>query len=152
MTDVPGEYPKQELLPQEVRPDLGHRRRRRWLVAAGLVAVVGIVAAVVLVLTRDDDSGRAAYCDGLAEVTVDGDLAAALEQADASTLATVEQLAAGAPDAVEDDWDRILDLIEALNAGGDPTISDAVGVFGAYQAIAQDADEHCDLELETPGL
>jgi len=149
MTEVPPEYPRQELLPQDVRPT---SRRRWWLVAVGLVVVVAVVVGVVLLLTRDDEAGRSAYCDQLADVTADGDLASALEQADATTLEAVQQLAADAPDAVADDWARILDVVDALNAGEEPTISDAVGVFGAYQTIAQDAGEHCDLELETPSL
>jgi hypothetical protein len=146
----PGEYPRQELLPQEVQEP---RSRRRWWVVGGVLAVVLVAAATAFLLARDgDDGARAAYCDRLAEVTADGDLDAALAQADESTVEQVRSLAEDAPGAVADDWGRVVEVAEAVEAGGEPNMSDVVGILGALQAIAADAEDECGLRIDLPVL
>lgn len=148
--EQPPEYPRQELLPQEVEP-----RRSRTPLIIGLVAVLVLAVAgcgAYLLLRDDGEGSREAYCDQLRELTDDGDLSAAADAIGPELSDELQQLIDDAPDTVADDWQKLRDLAESANDGGDVDLSVALGAFEALQAIAQDAKSGCDLPIELPNL
>jgi hypothetical protein len=144
----PGGYPHQELTEQHVQPG---RSRLPWLVA-GVVVLCGVVAlALWLVLDDDGESSREAYCAALRDVTNDGDLTAAIEDADEETGTRLREVADLAPDAVAGDWDVLADLAEDPAALAESnSLRSALEAWNALRTIARDAEDNCDLSLDLP--
>jgi hypothetical protein len=145
------EYPRQELLPQDVRP-----RRSRTPLVIGIVAILVLAAGAgcAYLLLRDDGEGtRAAYCDQLRELTADGDLDAAAAAATGAELSSqLQQLIDDAPNSVADDWQKLRDLGESVSADGDVDLSAALDAMTSLRAIAKDAQDKCDLPIDLPSL
>lgn len=143
----PVHYPRQQLLPQEVKP--GRNRKPLFIgIAAALVLVIG--AAVAYVVLRDDgEDTRAAYCAALRELTQNGDLESAVSGADASTLKDVQTVRDLAPNAVADDWDTLSDVATQAQSGT-PDYSQFLNAFNALRVISKDAENNCDLSLDIP--
>ncbi|HEY7045300.1 MAG TPA: hypothetical protein VH419_16640 [Nocardioidaceae bacterium] len=143
----PRQYPRQHLLPQEVKP---HRNRAPLFVGLGVVLVL-IVAGVVtyLVLRDSGEDTRQAYCTELRRLTHDGDLAGALQSADASAEQEIKKVAGLAPDAVADDWDALVPFVEKAAQSGTPDWGGALMAFNALKVIAQDAKDNCGIDMPT---
>jgi hypothetical protein len=145
---TPQEYPRQELLPQEI-----HARRSRTPMVIGLMAVLvlAVAAGGAYLLLRDDGEGTgAAYCDGLRELTSDGDLDAAMNAVGPEVTAQLQAVIDDAPDSIADDWRKLRDLGEAAGGDGDINMSDALEALTSIRAIAADAEDNCDLPIELP--
>ncbi len=140
-------YPRQQLLPQEIKPG----RNRRPL-AIGLVVVLALVVGggVAYLLLRDDgEASRQAYCSSLRDLTHGGDIMAAVEGANAKTLDHLDEVQQLAPGAVADDWSTLMGI--AYDArGGSPDMAQALTAFNALKVIATDAKQNCELDLGLP--
>jgi hypothetical protein len=117
-----------------------------------VVVLVAVVATALWMLLDDDgESRREAYCAALSDVTNEGDLTGALEEADESTVTELRDVADLAPDAVADDWDTLVTLAQdpaAITDGS--SVGALVDAFTALQAIASDAEDECNLTLDVP--
>jgi hypothetical protein len=144
----PARYPRQELLPQEVRPG---RNRTPVFIAIG-VAVALIVAGVgaYFVFRDNGEDTRTAYCAALRNVTKNGDLEAAATGANASTLEDLKAVVDLAPNAVADDWQKLTTFAEDAQKSGGPDFGQAMTAYGALREIASDADSKCSLSLDIP--
>jgi hypothetical protein len=137
---------RQELLPQQIRP--APRRTGLIVAVVAIVLLVGAVGVVVWLLGEDDGGGdRDAYCETLRTATNDGDVAGALGSTDPAVL---DRLADEAPDAVADDWERLVDLRDMFTDGAEPSTSDALAAVTALQAIVDDAHSECGITLDLP--
>ncbi len=140
-------YPRQQLLPQEIRPG----RSRRSLVI-GLVLVLALVVGggVAYLVMRDDGEGsRQAYCSALRDLTQGGDLMAAVEGANAKTLGQLDKVQQVAPGAVADDWSTLMSIAYEAQ-GGSPDMAQALTAFNSLRVIATDAKQNCELDLGLP--
>ena len=79
----PPQYPRQNLLPQEVKP--GRNRKPLFIAIAVVIALVIAGGIAFLVLRDDGEDTREAYCAALRDLTGDGDVMSALSDADAGT-------------------------------------------------------------------
>lgn len=144
------EYPKQELLPQQV--DRGPNRTP-FIIGLVVVLVIALAAGGAYYLLRDDGEGsRAAYCDQLRTLTKGGDLSAAAEAVGPNLSAELQRLIDDAPDKVADDWQKLRTIAESSNDAGDIDMSSALDALEALQTIAKDARSECDLPIELPSL
>ncbi|MEP6666536.1 MAG: hypothetical protein ABJA81_08830, partial [Nocardioidaceae bacterium] len=101
----PANYPRQELLPQEIKPG---RNRKPLFIGIGVSLLLIGGGVVAYYAFRDDgEDTRAAYCAALRDVTNNGDLAAAASGANASTLSDLQAVVDLAPNAVSDDWQTL---------------------------------------------
>ena len=148
--DPAPEYPKQELLPQQVATGSNRRPLVIGIVVALVLALGGIGAYVLL--RDDEDANRAAYCDQLRDLTKNGDLSAAMDAFGPESADDLQQLIDDAPDAVADDWTKLRTLFESTTEGEDVDMSAAVEAIEALQTIAQDARSECDLPIDVPNL
>ncbi len=146
----PGDYPRQDLLPQEIKS--GTNRRPIYAGVAAVLALI-VVAGLVFFLLRDKgDDTRAEYCAELRDITHDGDLSAALSGADQTTLDRLLAIQDIAPTVVADDWKTLSDFAETAMARQIPDIGAGLEALNAFQVIADDAQNHCDLSLDIPGF
>jgi hypothetical protein len=147
--DRPRDYPRQQLLPQTVRP---RRGRTPLFVGIGLAIVLVVGGAVTYLALRDDgEDTRQAYCAALRDLTHDGDLIAAADGADTTTLDDLKAVQHLAPTTVSGDWSTLLSVAEKAQDGS-PDWSQALTVFGALKEISSDAQSNCDLDLQLPML
>ncbi len=140
-------YPRQQLLPQEVKPG----RSRRPL-AIGLAVALVLVAGggIAYYLMRDDgEDTRPAYCSALRDLTHGGDLMAAVEGADSKTLTQLDTVERLAPGAVSGDWSTLMSIARDAQ-GGSPDMAQALTAFNALKVIATDAKQNCELDLGLP--
>ncbi len=144
-------YPQQELLPQEVKPG-----RSRLPLVIGLVVVFALIAGGVvtwLLLRNTGEDTRAQYCSALRTLTNNGDVTSAIGSADASTAEVLQQVLDTAPTAVKPDWQTLRDLGNTASTSPDNVdISSALKAYSAYQSIARDARDNCNLTINLPGL
>jgi hypothetical protein len=140
-------YPRQHLLPQEIKPG---RNRTPMFLAIGVVLVLVIAGGIAYLVLRDNGEGtREAYCAALRDLTKNGDLSSALEQADQSTVDDVRAVMDLAPDAVAGPWKKLDEAVKQLQSGT-PDFQQAMALYGALREIASDARQHCDLQLDIP--
>lgn len=145
-----GGYPRQQLLPQDVRR--GVNRSRIYLVVAVVLALV-VAGGVAFFLLRDKgEDTRAEYCAELRDLTDNGDLSSALSGADQSTLDRFLKIADIAPAAVADDWTRVTSVLQGALDSKTPGLGEALDAFNALRVIAKDAENNCDLTLDIPGM
>ena len=72
------QYPRQHLLPQEIKPG---RNRKPIFIAIGAALALVVAGGIAYLAFRDDGEGtRAAYCAALKDLTHNGDLASAANQ------------------------------------------------------------------------
>ncbi len=142
----PPQYPRQQLLPQEVQP--GRSRLPLFIGLVVMLALVGGGVAAWLLLRDEGEDTRADYCAALKELTNDGDLMGVVASADESTLVQLEEVAELAPGAIDTDWQRLRDLAET----GDFTASTAFAAYAALQSIVQDAENECGMDIPLPGF
>ncbi len=146
----PGDYPRQDLLPQQIQR--GTNRKPIYIGVAAVLALI-VVGGLAFALLRDKgESTRAEYCAELRDVTKDGDLSAALSAADQTTLDRLLAIQDIAPTAVADDWKTLSDLVQTALDNQIPGLGEGIAAFNAFQVIADDAENHCDLTLEIPGF
>lgn len=140
------DYPRQELLPQQVQP----RRRRTWLVAAAAVVVVAVVVGVVVWrVTGGGASGdRAVYCQRL-RAAVHGGSGADIggPRLTGGMLDEIERVAAVAPAAVRPAWDDLLTLAKQVTAGQKESDAVTLSALDDVQTIVSDANANCGLHL-----
>jgi len=140
-------YPRQQLLPHEVKPG---RSRRPLAIGRVLALVLVVGGGVAYFLTRDDgEATRQAYCRALRDLTRGGDLMAAVEGADSTTLDQLNTVERLAPGAVSDDWSTLMSIADAAK-GGSPDMAQALTAFNALKVIATDAKQNCGLDLGLP--
>lgn len=142
-------YPRQNLLPQEVKP--GRSRAPLFIGIAVVLALVIAGGIAYLVLRDDGEDTRAAYCAALRDLTKNGDLVAAVEGANQSTVDDLKAVMDLAPNAVAGAWEKLQQGIESAQSGS-PDMSQALSIFGALKSISQDAKNNCDLDLNIPML
>lgn len=143
------EYPKQELLPQDVAQG---PNRKPLFIALAVVVVLALVAGGAYLLLRDDGEGsRTAYCDELRTLTKDGDLGAAAEGAGPELSGQLQELVDDAPDKVADDWQTLRKFAES-SSGGTPDVASLGNLVEALQAISKDARNNCDPPIDLPSL
>ncbi len=143
------QYPRQNLLPQEVKPG---RNRAPIFIGIGVVLALVVAGAIAYLVLRDDGEGtRAAYCSALRELTNNGDVISAVEGADPRSVDDFKAVVDLAPNAVADDWAKIDKGIRDAQSGS-PDMSQALAIFGALRVIAKDAKDNCDLDLGIPML
>lgn len=142
------DYPRQELLPQQVRQ---RRSRTPWLVAA-VVLVVAVVGGVVAwQLTSGGGSGdRAAYCQQVRQLS-SGGRGGSLGNLDGAgsadrLLARLESIRAVAPSPVRPAWADLLQVI-SRTAGGRPSGVDVLGAMNDLQTIVADANRNCGTHI-----
>ena len=140
-------YPRQHLLPQEIKPG---RNRTPMFVAIGVVLALVIAGGIAFLVLRDNGEGtREAYCAALRDLTKNGDLSSAVEQADQSTVDEVRAVMDLAPDAVAGAWKSLDEGVKQLQSGT-PDLQQAMALYSALRKIASDARQHCDLQLDVP--
>ena len=105
----PPQYPRQNLLPQEVKP--GRNRKPLFITIAVVIALVIAGGIAFLVLRDDGEDTREAYCAALRDLKGDGDLMGGLSGADAATADKLKTAMDLAPNAVADDWKKLNDAI-----------------------------------------
>ena len=143
----PRQYPRQQLLPQEIKPG---RNRTPLYIGLGLAMVLVIGGAVAyLTLRSNGEETRAAYCAALRKLTHNGDLTGAVDGANTSTLDQIKEVRRLAPNAVSDDWSKLWDIAEQAQSGS-PDYSQALTAYNALKVIAQDASDKCSLDLNMP--
>ena len=141
------QYPRQNLLPQQVQPPPS---RRPLIIGIAVACAVVLVGVVAFLLVRDDgEDTRAAYCAALRDLTRDGDLVGAASTADASTLNELREVRDLAPPAVADDWKRLESAASSAQSGS-PDLGKVIEALGAVKVIARDAEDNCDLKLDIP--
>ena len=145
----PPQYPRQNLLPQEVKP--GRNRKPLFITIAVVIALVIAGGIAFLVLRDDGEDTREAYCAALRDLKGDGDLMGGLSSADAATADKLKTAMDLAPNAVADDWKKLNDAISSSQSGS-PDMSEALSLFSSLRAIADDAQSKCDLDLGIPML
>jgi hypothetical protein len=146
--DAP-QYPRQNLLPQEVKP--GRNRKPLFIAIAVVIALVIAGGVAYLVLRDDGEDTRAAYCAALRDLTNNGDLTGAFNGADATTADKLKTAMDLAPNAVADDWKKLDDAISSSQSGS-PDMSQALTLYASLRAIANDAQTKCHLDLGIPML
>ena len=140
-------YPRQVLLPQEVRPS---RSRLPLLLGAVAVAVLLIGGLLTWLLLRDDgESSRAAYCRAMRELTNEGDLPGAVSGGLADAPAAIAKVRDLAPDAVRGEWDDLYSLVQNPPSG-DVDIATGLRFVSDLRTIVNDARTGCDLQIDLP--
>jgi hypothetical protein len=143
------QYPRQHLLPQEIKPG---RNRRPVFIAIGAALALVIAGGIAYLVFRDDGEGtRAAYCAALKDLTNNGDLASVARQPSATLLDDLKTVEDLAPKTVADDW-KSLDQGIRQAQSGTPDISQALTLYNALRAISLDAKNNCNLDLGIPVL
>jgi hypothetical protein len=141
-------YPRQELLPQQVKPG---RSRAPFVVGLAAVLALAVGGVVVWLVLRDDgEETRAAYCQELRDLTNDGELLSN-DGPDLDALSDrLERLHEVAPSAVSDDWETLRDAVES--AGSTADLDALLQAVDALRVIADDAEDNCDLQVNVPGF
>ncbi len=146
--EPPVNYPRQELLPQDIKP--GRNRKPIFIgIGVALVLIIGGVAAY-FVFRDDGEDNREAYCAALRDVTDNGDLTSALDGADSSTVSDLQEVVDLAPNAVSNEWKTLTDFVEDAQQSGEPDYGKALNAFTALREIRSDAESKCDLSLDIP--
>jgi hypothetical protein len=144
------QYPRQDLLPQQVQPG----RSRLPLVIAAAALVVALVGALVVwwVVHDDGEQNRAAYCSALRDLTRNGNgsLLQTAGSAGAGVPAALGRLRDLAPSAVENQWDDLVSVVQSM-PDGQPDVGQIARALTDLQAIIADADSGCGLKLQFPG-
>ena len=142
----PASYPRQTLLPQQVQ-----RRRSRTPLYVGLALLLVLVGGVIAwrMFASSGEDTRAAYCSALKRLTHNGDLQAALSQADVKTLDQVLTVQRLAPQTVRADWTTLQSLATSAQSGN-PNMFTALKALTALRSIADDARSHCGIPMTIP--
>ena len=139
------EYPRQELLPQQVKT-----RRSRLPLLAGAVAVVLLVVGGLVAWRLLAAGPDAQYCTALRKLTHNGDLTGAFSGPGRSVRAQLQHVVHVAPSAVAPSWHTLQQLASHPGRGKlDP--GKALQALGAVKTIANDARSNCGLNLQLPG-
>jgi hypothetical protein len=140
-------YPRQHLLPQEIKPG---RNRTPLFIAIGVVLVLVIVGSIGYLALRDNgEDNRDAYCSALRDLTDNGDITSAINDADKATADDIKAVMDLAPDSVAGDWKTIDKGITSIQSGS-PDMGQALELFNALKGIASDAQKNCNLDLDIP--
>ena len=142
------DYPRQELLPQQVRPG----RRRTWLVVVAAVVVVAVVVGVVVWrLTSGGDSGdRAVYCQRVRQLVNGGSVGGVPGVPGAGSvdkmLERLDSLRAVAPSAVRPAWDDLVATVGHAGQGGQGNV-DVLSAMSDLRVIVADANSNCGTHI-----
>ncbi len=148
--DPQPQYPRQELLPQEVKRG---RRHLPLIIATGalVVLVVLVVSALVMVRAVHDDGAqnRADYCAALRTLTYNGNLAQAAQNAAQHTPDELTRVRDLAPSSVRGSWDDLVSLVADLS-DGQPNVGQAASALSDLKAIVDDANNNCGMKIQVP--
>lgn len=140
-------YPRQQLLPQVVRPG---RSRVPLLVGATALALVLVGGLLAWWLLRDNgEENRAAYCAAVRTLTHNGDLASAASGAVQNGPAALVKVRDLAPSTVKTQWNDVVSIVSHPSASA-IDVATGLRLVSDLQVIAQDANAKCGLDITLP--